>query len=256
MSLPPTPSSLGHAVYPRSDCPHLQFAAATAAAATAAAAPGAPPPRAKAAVPSPAAVAAGAASVLASSCAGCGVGAGENWVCLSCGTVRCSRYVSGCMAVHATAVGGEGGCCGCGGVSGGGGDGGGGGGAALSTGAAVVATSAADLSTWCFGCDDYVTGGGGGLDVALDALHCAKFGTPRGAVVMDLRCGATAAKDPATVLFDIVTAAELAATTAAAGSGNGDCDGGGHSSGGESAAATITPDAEHPREEGEGAPPA
>lgn len=106
------------------------------------------------------------------------------------------------MAAHAAVVGvgGGGGCGGCATVVGGAGEEGGG------IGVAVVAVSLADLSTWCFACDDYVTdgggtgggggsGAGGGVAAALDALHMAKFGGPRGGEVVDLRAAGVGAAE-------------------------------------------------------------
>mmetsp|Transcript_7636 Transcript_7636/g.998 ORF Transcript_7636/g.998 Transcript_7636/m.998 type:complete len:98 (+) Transcript_7636:231-524(+) len=51
---------------------------------------------------------------------------GENWVCLSCGTVRCSRYVNEHMLMHA-----------------------------LDTTHAIT-LSFSDLSFWCYHCENYI----------------------------------------------------------------------------------------------------
>lgn len=51
---------------------------------------------------------------------------GENWICLQCFQVFCSRYVNGHMVQHGEASGHK------------------------------IALSFADLSVWCYGCDDYI----------------------------------------------------------------------------------------------------
>lgn len=51
---------------------------------------------------------------------------GENWVCLSCGTVQCSRYVKEHMAAHAVDS------------------------------QHAIALSFTDLSIWCYHCDSYI----------------------------------------------------------------------------------------------------
>ena len=86
------------------------------------------------------------AGALRAACGCCGA-QGENWVCLGCHAVLCSRYVSGHAAAHAAETGHQ------------------------------IACSLRDLSFWDFGQDAY-------LDVyAIDALrapyaalHVAKFG--------------------------------------------------------------------------------
>eukprot|EP00047_Mylnosiga_fluctuans_P019418 m.82302 g.82302 ORF g.82302 m.82302 type:complete len:140 (+) comp8118_c0_seq2:226-645(+) len=65
----------------------------------------------------------------ANPCKGCG-NVGENWLCLACSQVFCSRYVHGHMAEHATSV------------------------------QHALCMSMLDLSFWCYACDSYVTSPG------------------------------------------------------------------------------------------------
>ena len=51
---------------------------------------------------------------------------GENWICLCCHMVFCSRYVHEHMVIHSTESN------------------------------HLVALSFSDISVWCYGCDDYV----------------------------------------------------------------------------------------------------
>jgi len=69
---------------------------------------------------------------------------GENWVCLECGFVACSRYVEEHMVFHAAESGHR------------------------------VCLSFSDLSVWCYGCDDYLDCTS--LRPAQNALHRRKFG--------------------------------------------------------------------------------
>ncbi|EDQ88423.1 uncharacterized protein MONBRDRAFT_8876 [Monosiga brevicollis MX1] len=79
---------------------------------------------------------------LESPCCDCGH-VGENWVCLACSTVRCSRYINGCMLKHYEDSRGTlppslplpp----------------------ALRASGHAVAFSFSDFSFWCFECDSYV----------------------------------------------------------------------------------------------------
>lgn len=74
---------------------------------------------------------------------GCG-DATENWLCLTCGTVACSRYVKGHMAEH---------------------------GVAEPTHRVVASFS--DLSFWCYGCDSYVDAPS--LQAVKKAMELSKF---------------------------------------------------------------------------------
>ncbi|CAI2182319.1 14377_t:CDS:2 [Funneliformis geosporum] len=71
--------------------------------------------------------------------------ASENWRCLECQGVYCSRYIKGHAAEHNQDT------------------------------SHPISVSFSDLSTWCYACDDYVT------DPLLKpieiALHLSKFGT-------------------------------------------------------------------------------
>jgi len=68
----------------------------------------------------------------------------ENWYCLSCGQIYCSRYVKGDAQKHFDET------------------------------QHSVATSFSDLSFWCYSCDDYITHPN--LDPFLETLTMAKFG--------------------------------------------------------------------------------
>jgi len=68
---------------------------------------------------------------------------GENWLCLHCGVVRCSRYVNGHCKDHAV----ESGHC--------------------------IAVSLEDLSAWCYQCSAYLTHPS--LDGTLQKLESLKF---------------------------------------------------------------------------------
>ncbi|CDF38791.1 unnamed protein product [Chondrus crispus] len=73
----------------------------------------------------------------------------ESWVCLSCGVSGCSRYKAGHMVAHANDAGSD-------------------------HAAAVIAISLADLSIWCFACDDYITHPK--LEPIFREFHLGKFG--------------------------------------------------------------------------------
>eukprot|EP00730_Choanoeca_flexa_P004658 TRINITY_DN11763_c0_g3_i1.p1 TRINITY_DN11763_c0_g3~~TRINITY_DN11763_c0_g3_i1.p1 ORF type:complete len:153 (+),score=19.63 TRINITY_DN11763_c0_g3_i1:210-668(+) len=63
---------------------------------------------------------------LSTPCAECG-NEGENWVCLTCSRIGCSRYVNQHMLEHCTSA------------------------------SHPLAFSFSDFSFWCFACNDYVT---------------------------------------------------------------------------------------------------
>lgn len=84
-----------------------------------------------------------AAALVRAPCVDCG-DKGERWFCCQCRQVGCSRYVKGHMAAHADATGHH------------------------------LATSLADLNTWCYACDAYVVGGA--VDAQHEVLHLAKHG--------------------------------------------------------------------------------
>ncbi len=98
-------------------------------------------------------------------CDVCGVPSEETWVCLTCGSLGCSRYIAGHAAQHGGDDEGGGAC----------------GGACIEPAADChpIALSLADLSVWCYVCEAY-------LDVfAIPALaspfshlHQLKFGEP------------------------------------------------------------------------------
>lgn len=88
----------GFAIYPLSWCPHLEAGLAPA-----------PPQEVSCTAP----------------CTQCG-DTKENWLCLACHVVHCSRYVSGHQVSH------------------------------HSTSHHPLALSFSDLSVWCFDCDSYV----------------------------------------------------------------------------------------------------
>ncbi|GJQ14941.1 hypothetical protein GpartN1_g6732.t1 [Galdieria partita] len=72
----------------------------------------------------------------------------ENWVCLSCARLLCSRYVNGHMKEHFTES---------------------------DDGQHAVALSLLDLSLWCFICDSYVSSVESSL---MERFHRVKFGEP------------------------------------------------------------------------------
>ena len=76
-------------------------------------------------------------------CGDCG-STKENWVCLACGYVACSRYVEGHMQEHAQAT------------------------------QHRILLSFTDLSVWCNACDSYIKSPE--LAEVLIAVHRAKFG--------------------------------------------------------------------------------
>eukprot|EP01126_Amoeba_proteus_P048821 TRINITY_DN5667_c0_g1_i3.p1 TRINITY_DN5667_c0_g1~~TRINITY_DN5667_c0_g1_i3.p1 ORF type:complete len:118 (-),score=15.77 TRINITY_DN5667_c0_g1_i3:191-544(-) len=67
----------------------------------------------------------------------------ENWLCLTCPKVSCSRYVAGHAAVHAEKSGHH------------------------------IALSFSDLSVWCYSCDSYIVDYS--LDPILHAVRTGKF---------------------------------------------------------------------------------
>ncbi|CAL8109628.1 unnamed protein product [Orchesella dallaii] len=69
---------------------------------------------------------------------------GENWICLTCYKVYCSRYVKGHMVEHGTESGHK------------------------------IAMSFADLSVWCYACDDYIDHPT--CRPPKSAAHLSKFG--------------------------------------------------------------------------------
>lgn len=71
----------------------------------------------------------------------------ENWMCLMCGDVNCSRYVKGHQSEHNKTTG------------------------------HAIAISFSDLSVWCYSCDDYITDPYISRG-PLSELHQMKFGTP------------------------------------------------------------------------------
>lgn len=77
-------------------------------------------------------------------CVSCGSTA-ENWVCLKCSQVLCSRYVAGHMAEHGETSG------------------------------HPIVFSFSDFSFWCYACDSYITSPV--LRPILSACHKAKFGS-------------------------------------------------------------------------------
>ncbi|XP_037093092.1 histone deacetylase 6-like isoform X2 [Pollicipes pollicipes] len=68
----------------------------------------------------------------------------ENWLCLHCYKVLCSRFAKEHMIKHSTEANHH------------------------------VVLSLADLSTWCYGCDSYVDNDK--TQAAKDAAHANKFG--------------------------------------------------------------------------------
>lgn len=82
---------------------------------------------------------------------------GENWICLICHQVYCSRYVKEHMVVHSTEH------------------------------QHVLALSFSDLSVWCYGCEDYVDNEL--LYPVKNALHQNKFdgeAMPRKEIVLNM----------------------------------------------------------------------
>ncbi len=82
---------------------------------------------------------------------------GENWICLVCHKVFCSRYVMEHMLMHGLES------------------------------EHLMALSFSDLSVWCYGCDDYVDNER--LHKAQNALHKNKFNgeeMPKKTVVINL----------------------------------------------------------------------
>ena len=68
-------------------------------------------------------------------------------VCLHCCEVRCSRYVNECSLLHPAIKEGH-----------------------------VLCLSLADLSVWCYGCEDYLGDSDDALFAAKNRMHVAKFG--------------------------------------------------------------------------------
>ena len=79
-------------------------------------------------------------------CADCG-NVGENWVCLHCCEVRCSRYVNEHSLLHAASAEGH-----------------------------VLCLSLSDLSVWCYACEDYLGDDDDSVFAARNAMHRRKFG--------------------------------------------------------------------------------
>ncbi len=84
---------------------------------------------------------------LDSPCLDCG-NVGENWVCLHCLRVGCSRYVNNHALSHGDAL------------------------------AHPMCLSLADLSVWCYDCEAYLGDDDDRLFAAKNAVHIAKFGKP------------------------------------------------------------------------------
>lgn len=82
-------------------------------------------------------------------CDTCG-DAEETWVCLVCAFAGCSRYKAGHMVDHVNDESNE-------------------------HSKAVIAISLADLSAWCFACDDYITHPK--LEPVFSEFHRDKFGS-------------------------------------------------------------------------------
>ncbi|XP_043197904.1 histone deacetylase 6-like [Amphibalanus amphitrite] len=80
---------------------------------------------------------------VSASCEDCG-NKDENWVCLHCYKTLCGRFAKEHMLQHSSAAGHQ------------------------------VVLSAADLSTWCYGCDSYVDNDK--TQAAKDSAHASKFG--------------------------------------------------------------------------------
>lgn len=70
----------------------------------------------------------------------------ENWICLTCYAVYCSRYVNQHMVEHTQAA------------------------------SHPIALSFSDISVWCYSCDDYVESDV--LHQVKSVVHQAKFGIP------------------------------------------------------------------------------
>ena len=105
----------GFAVYPKTDCPHVEQLAISELVVDV----GAP-------------------------CSACG-DTSENWLCLNCGNVGCSRYVKGHMAEHMTTACKQG-----------------------------ICASFRDFSFWCYACDSYIVHSK--LAPIKRALNYSKFG--------------------------------------------------------------------------------
>jgi histone deacetylase 6 len=94
----------------------------------------------------------------APACSTCGASSEETWVCLTCGSLGCSRYEAGHAALH----GGEGAATG-----------------GRRSEPHVLALSLADLSVWCYACEAYMDVFAiPELRVPFRALHVLKFGEP------------------------------------------------------------------------------
>lgn len=105
----------GFAVYPKTDCPHVEQLTLN-----------------------------NLAIDVRSPCSQCG-DASENWLCLGCGSVCCSRYVKGHMAEHMQTVCKDG-----------------------------ICSSFSDFSFWCYACDSYIVHSK--LAPIRAALNLSKFG--------------------------------------------------------------------------------
>eukprot|EP01113_Clastostelium_recurvatum_P007668 TRINITY_DN1357_c1_g1_i2.p1 TRINITY_DN1357_c1_g1~~TRINITY_DN1357_c1_g1_i2.p1 ORF type:complete len:165 (-),score=9.59 TRINITY_DN1357_c1_g1_i2:46-540(-) len=95
-------------------------------------------------IPAPQPSAAADQMILSPPCATC-KDVSENWVCLACGGIYCSRYVQGHMSEHNEA-----------------------------NRSHHIGISFSDLSVWCYTCDSYIKDGR--LSPLLRAMHLAKFG--------------------------------------------------------------------------------
>ncbi|KAL6059123.1 ADP-ribosylglycohydrolase [Balamuthia mandrillaris] len=129
----------GFSVVPKSDCPHLAAAFN----------------KTKASTPVSEGGVAINEDLLAAGCNTCHV-KGENWLCMQCLRVHCSRYVKGHAKTHYEA----------------------------NPDKHCVACSFADLSFWCYECDSYIVHES--LEEVFAALHRAKFGTAPGEERMTL----------------------------------------------------------------------
>jgi len=81
--------------------------------------------------------------LVSSPCRECG-DLSENWICLNCAHVFCSRYIEGHMAQHFDST------------------------------AHAITVSLSDLSFWCYKCDSYIVAPI--LERAKNGLYRAKFG--------------------------------------------------------------------------------
>ena len=96
--------------------------------------------------------------VLQSKCEEC-ENVGENWICLVCLSIHCSRYVKEHMLIHGTSS------------------------------EHPIALSFSDISVWCYICDDYIDNST--LYKFKNAIHKSKFGEnmpcPKGNEIVELQ---------------------------------------------------------------------